>query len=92
MDLMCAASGSLRGRSSTRLAWIRGWKGEIQHIGPFDNKSGELEDKSFEPCAVLHDAWLRQTTPGPPGWLKQVYGSLTLWLPPEGAERAGWTT
>lgn len=78
------------------LLWIGldhvGWTGEIQHVGPFANQSAELVNTSFEPCAIVHDAWLGQDTPGPDGWRHQVYGSLTLWLPVDGAERAGWGT
>ena len=66
-----------------------GWEGRIEHVG-VENASGVLEDRSFEPCAIVQDgAWISPVQPTPGmveitagAWVLSVDASVADRLPP----------
>ncbi|MET0902161.1 MAG: hypothetical protein ABWZ52_02875, partial [Acidimicrobiales bacterium] len=65
-----------------------GWDGKIQHVG-VENESRALEDRDFEPCAIVWDSiWGGPVRPVD-GMVQLEYGDLTLLLDESLADQPG---
>ena len=56
-----------------------GWDGEIRHVD-VENASGVLEDRDFEPCAIVRDTRWNGAVPPLDGYVDERFGGLTLSL------------